>query len=78
MMEGAVSAAIQRPIAFNYYNHRKFSATILRQSDRDISFLIVHQTTHFFYKIYVQTETKKRGDNQSSKFQFALSKLFLC
>ena len=48
MMEGAVSAAIQRPIAFNYYNHRKFSATILRQSDRDISFLIVHQTTHFF------------------------------
>ena len=46
MMEGAVSKAIQRPIAFNYYNHRKFSATILRQSDRDISFLIVHQTTH--------------------------------
>lgn len=52
MMEGAVSAAIQRPIAFNYYNHRKFSATILRQSDRDISFLIVHQTTHFFYNIH--------------------------
>ena len=47
MMEGAVSKAIQRPIAFNYYNHRKFSATILRQSDRDISFLIVHKTTHF-------------------------------
>ena len=53
MMEGAVSAAIQRPIAFNYYNHRKFSATILRQSDIYISYLIVHQTTtDFFFNIH--------------------------
>ena len=55
MMEGAVSAAIQRPIAFNYYNHRKFSATILRQStvrQRHFISYCPPDHTHFFYNIH--------------------------